>query len=103
MYFILVTIPHSYPTRLSSDLVAQHAGPVVVRPAFADRQGLGHGDLHVIDVAMVPDRLEQRVGEAEHEQVLHRLFAKVVVDAIDRKSTRLNSSHEKISYDVFCV
>src|SRR5215207_9912337 len=31
----------------------------------------------------VPQRLEHRVGEAEDEQVLHRLLAEVVVDAVD--------------------
>ena len=33
----------------------------------------------------VPDRLEERVGEAEVEQVLHRPLAEVVVDAEDRR------------------
>ena len=33
----------------------------------------------------VPDRLEERVGEAEVEQVLHRLLAEVVIDAEDRR------------------
>ena len=42
---------------------------------------------------MVPDRLEQRVGEAEHEQVLHRLFAKVVVDAIDLPLAEVSVQH----------
>ena len=60
-----------------------HAGLVVVAGAAADVDFLGHGDLHVVDVVAVPDRLEDRVGEAQHEQVLHRLFAEVVVDAVD--------------------
>src|SRR2546427_6844696 len=29
--------------------------------------------------------------------------AEVMVDAVDRKSTRLNSSHSQISYAVFCL
>src|SRR5690606_41587179 len=32
-----------------------------------------------------------------------RPAAVVAVDALDRKSTRLNSSHVKISYAVFCL
>ena len=37
----------------------------------------------MIDVRAVPQRLEQRVGEAQHHQVLHRLFAEIVIDAVD--------------------
>ena len=31
----------------------------------------------------VPKRLDERVGEAEHQEVLHRFLAEVVVDAED--------------------
>jgi hypothetical protein len=37
----------------------------------------------VVDVVAVPERLEDGVGEAEDQQVLHRLLAQVVVDAVD--------------------
>src|SRR2546422_6882175 len=40
------------------------------------------------------------------EQRLQRgdgFFPRLVLDAIDRKSTRLNSSHGYISYAVFCL
>ena len=37
----------------------------------------------MIDVAAVPDRLEDSVGEAERQDVLHRFFAQIVVDAVD--------------------
>ena len=50
---------------------------------MADRQFFGRGDLHVIDVVAVPDRLENGVGEPQHEDVLHRLLAEVMVDAVD--------------------
>ena len=63
--------------------VAQHAGRVVVAAAAADGHFLGHGDLHVVDVVAVPDRLEDRVGEPQHQHVLHGLLAQVMVDAID--------------------
>ena len=48
-----------------------------------DADVLGHRDLHGVDVVGVPDRLEQRVGEAQREQVLDRLLAQVVVDPED--------------------
>ena len=56
----------------------------VAGPA-ADADVLGHGDLHVVDVVVVPDRLEQLVGEAQRHQVLHRLLAQVVVDPEHRR------------------
>ena len=63
--------------------VAQRAGIVVVVGAVLDADRLGHGDLHVVDEVAVPQRLDQGVGEAEHQQVLHRLLAEVVIDAVD--------------------
>src|SRR5690606_41658151 len=53
-----------------------------------------------VAVAVVVDGLpEQRdlLGAAGHE-LLHLLH-----NGVDRKSTRLNSSHVKISYAVFCL
>src|SRR5207249_11627763 len=87
---------HSFPTRRSSDLKAKT--PVVIRTMI----GAGFR------------------AAAQHSQCLYNVFAhvpglKVVVPAtpydakglliqsIDRKSTRLNSSHVSISYAVFCL
>src|SRR5690606_8169449 len=39
------------------------------------------GDLHMVDVRRVPQRLEQRVRKPQHHQVLHRLLAEIVIDA----------------------
>ena len=58
-------------------------GLLVVGPAGLHPHVLGHGDLHVVDVAPVPDRLEDAIGEAEDQDVLDRLLAQVVVDAVD--------------------
>ncbi len=63
--------------------VAQGARVLVVAGSVLDAQGLGDRDLHVVDVAPVPDGLEDGVGEAEGEDVLDRLFAEVVIDAVD--------------------
>ena len=63
--------------------VAQRAGLLVVAAAAFDADRLGHRDLHVVDVAAVPDRLEDAVGEAEDHQVLDGLLAEVVIDAVD--------------------
>src|SRR5207302_10940774 len=50
-----------------------------------------------------PGRVVQhdRLGQAR--AVGDRRRGHVDVDALDRKSTRLNSSHVKISYAVFCL
>ena len=65
------------------DHVPQGPGVVVVGPPVFDPDLLGHGDLHVVDVAPVPDRLEEGIGKAERQDVLHRLLAEVVVDPVD--------------------
>src|SRR3712207_7783104 len=52
------------------------------------------------------DRL-QRLAFLAHDAVLlqppHHPVKRRRVDALDRKSTRLNSSHANISYAVFCL
>ena len=67
------------------DDVANDAGLVVELAAPFDAEALGHRDLHVLDVVPVPDRLEERVREAEVEEVLHRFLAEEVVDAEDAR------------------
>ena len=62
--------------------VAQGAGLLVEAPAVAHPELLGHRDLDVVDVAPVPDGLEDGVGEAQGEDVLDRLLPEVVVDAV---------------------
>ena len=63
--------------------VARGARLLVERAAVADADRLGHGDLDVVDVAAIPERLEDAVAEAEDQQVPDGLLAQVVVDAID--------------------
>jgi hypothetical protein len=63
--------------------VAHGARLVVIGAAALDADGLGHGDLHVLDVARVPERLEERVGEADRHQVLDGLLPEIVVDPVD--------------------
>ena len=65
------------------DDVAQRAGMVVIGAAPFDAEGLGDGDLHMVDMVGVPQRLEQGVGEAERHEVLDRLLPEIVVDPVD--------------------
>ena len=63
--------------------VAERAGPLVIAAPSLDPDLLGDGDLHAVDVAAVPERFLHRVGEAEGEDVLHRLLAQIVIDTVD--------------------
>ncbi len=65
------------------DHVAQRTGVIVISAALLDAERLRRRDLDVLHVVPVPDRLEDRVGEAQREDVLHRLLAEVMVDAVD--------------------
>src|ERR1700722_6587300 len=66
------------------DHVAGRTDAVVVAPASPQADVFGHGDLHVVDIVGIPDRVEQLVGESHREDVLHRLFTQVVVNAEHR-------------------
>ena len=48
--------------------VAQRAGRFIERRAAFDAQSFGGGDLDVIDVIAIPQRLENSVAEAEGQQ-----------------------------------
>ena len=58
-------------------------GLFVEGASLLDAERLGDSDLHARDGVAVPDALEDGVAETEHQQVLHRLLAEVVVDAED--------------------
>src|SRR5206468_11495998 len=66
---------HSFPTRRSSDL------PLCLRVA----------------------RVQLQVEADAHMRVLARELGRQHPHVRDRKSTRLNSSHDQISYAVFCL
>src|SRR5690606_41305562 len=93
-YAVRVALP-PFPTRRSSDL---HVHAAMLRLACAvagpDR------------VAMITDSISA-TGLSDGEYLLGPMRVRVV-DGVarlveDRKSTRLNSSHVKISYAVFCL
>jgi hypothetical protein len=65
------------------DHVAQAAGGLVKRAAPGHAELFRQRDLHAGDVIAVPDGLEERVGEAEVEDVHDRFLAEEVIDAED--------------------
>src|SRR5207244_13459936 len=93
------SVRYSFPTRRSSDLFVHHpqlSANHRVRQAQACCQStpqLRHHEVkHVGEVGHVLLRDRVAVGGEPHR-----------VQQVDRKSTRLNSSHQIISYAVFCL
>src|SRR5207245_11364827 len=73
---------HSFPTRRSSDLDACDQRCTLGRVEAGARDGAAEGRI----------RLEAGAGRRRAARL-----------RVDRKSTRLNSSHGSISYAVFCL
>src|SRR5690606_41336313 len=89
---------HSFPTRRSSDLGFIDRLPHALVAAFrATLEEVADADLllHVVDAS-------REDYEAQMDAV-HGVLREVDADSVDRKSTRLNSSHVKSSYAVFCL
>src|SRR5690606_41866180 len=80
---------HSFPTRRSSDLSMQNKEPAMGQIVEISFKGRRKG-YYVADFEVRPDWYV--IVEADRGE-----------DLGDRKSTRLNSSHVKISYAVFCL
>src|SRR5690606_41389355 len=87
--------PPSFPTRRSSDLGMGDRVCVDTCSLLADGEGMLVGNTSSAFLLVHPETLE-------NPYVAPRPF-RVNAGAVDRKSTRLNSSHVKISYAVFCL
>src|SRR5690606_41324701 len=81
---------HSFPTRRSSDLLARQA----------DHQR-GTVDGGIDPALLLPGQIGASTRYRDHLAALAEVLR--VQRPADRKSTRLNSSHVKISYAVFCL
>src|SRR5207244_12058701 len=95
--------PLSLPTRRSSDLKqALAAARIELRAARHKLSALGVSEASLQQLASQPDASLTRyevVAPAAGTVIEKRL---TVGELLDRKSTRLNSSHQIISYAVFC-
>ncbi len=65
------------------DHVAQSTRMLVVCTSVLHAHLFGNSNLHMVDVAAVPDRLEKRIGKAKGKNVLNGLLAQVVIYPID--------------------
>src|SRR5436309_8229495 len=94
---------HSFPTRRSSDLT--HAKIFTMAGAPIDDGTLIIKDGKIAAIGEgIPVPTEAKVIDGKGLQVYPGLFDSITQMGLrDRKSTRLNSSHVKISYAVFCL
>src|SRR5690606_41754142 len=101
-YLILAALcrhpgPHSFPTRRSSDLLADELAVAQDRHPVGDLVDL------VEEVRHEQDRDALVLQPPHHLEQPGDLIGVEAGGGLDRKSTRLNSSHVKISYAVFCL
>src|SRR5690606_41936059 len=90
---------HSFPTRRSSDLTRL---PALKRDYSMYTFPLEESEAATIEVRLLYRRAYQQLAEWKGWDDPDILMAQQTLQ-VDRKSTRLNSSHVKISYAVFCL
>src|SRR5205085_7229276 len=94
---------HSFPTRRSSDLEGRE-----LRRRDEDRAGGAQARETVEQPRRLELSLENLLVRLMEKQVVRLVLGEHVKEKrgahvhLDRKSTRLNSSHSQISYAVFC-
>src|SRR5690606_41980133 len=86
---------HSFPTRRSSDLRIGKISPIY---AYKFKT------FTITLVNIIKDSMNFKITDKNNRSVRVTIYnLKNLFTTKDRKSTRLNSSHVKISYAVFCL
>src|SRR5204863_2435506 len=91
---------HSFPTRRSSDLATVARPKVGTQDVHRTR---GHFDTSSRFMRQFDHELFHQHRDVLAAIAQRREDIPVLVEQLDRKSTRLNSSHVEISYAVFCL
>ena len=65
------------------DHVPECSGGIIVASSIQHSYAFRSGNLDIVYVFVVPDRLEDGIGEAEGEYVLDRFLSDVVIYSID--------------------
>src|SRR5690606_39989138 len=94
--------PHPFPTRRSSDLYLPLTYAIRSMRAVG-LAGAGWADVRADALALMVFAAAFLVVGWLSFRAVERMAARAGTLAQDRKSTRLNSSHVKISYAVFCL
>src|SRR5699024_12839378 len=85
---------HSFPTRRSSDLISTASPLCSTAASCSSKSDINGTTINVGITKMIVIKLDKnKMVDAFHDDG----------DLLDRKSTRLNSSHVSISYAVFCL
>ena len=63
--------------------VTQGSRSIVVPAALFDADGFTDGNLHVIDIAPVPDRFKDSIGKAEGQNILDCFLAQIMIDTVN--------------------
>src|SRR5438067_12962685 len=63
--------------------VSNSTGLLIELRACANAKILSNHNLHMVNIILIPERLKDAVGEAESQNILHSLFAHVVIDTVD--------------------
>src|SRR5690606_41448268 len=93
----------SFPTRRSSDLENGEALMLnndswIAPETFLDFYMMEIARFFSVNEMVKLDTFDRRLSEGKHLSLMEFLYP-----TLDRKSTRLNSSHVKTSYAVFCL
>src|SRR5690606_40015680 len=103
-FFHTPATTQTYPLSLHDALPIFTRRDVVVAPSEIEIVGVAATEASAAEWAVM-EQLQKRLPDAEVTLREHRLSwrREPTLPALDRKSTRLNSSHVKISYAVFCL
>src|SRR4051812_49871391 len=83
---------------------AQRPGPASRRQSLTKRRQHAYGLPHLFDAGRYQGNWPVARPLFGKKQLAHRRRgARIGTERVDRKSTRLNSSHMSISYAVFCL
>ena len=63
--------------------ISEGSGRLIVCPTIPDRERFTHGDLDIVDIMMIPYRLEKNIGKPKCEDILYSSFRHIVIDTID--------------------
>src|SRR5699024_11961742 len=94
---------HSFPTRRSSDLFNFMTNQELDKQHLAGRTDLLNQFVNPKTAHQVASRLHEILRKVLYEGLHAAFFVAIllaVISMVDRKSTRLNSSHVSISYAV---